>query len=192
MKKHLLLIAVLLTIGCSKDSDTPSQTQKNLSGFTATLIPFEFGEPNPSEKRTWESEKYDSEGNVIKRRFYLNPDILSSVSILRLEESTYEDGKLIERKESSTFQRRNVYHYNNDLLSRIDIYNQDGLIEKNEFKYSGNETTPNQMIDSRSPFSKIFKIHSYTYDSNGNKIEDIIHYPSSDDGDGILYWKYDS
>ena len=79
---------------------------------------------------------------------------------------------------------RNIKHIGTD------VYGEDGLVEKYEFKYQNNEKQPKQMLYWLYFFDSTPTTHTYTYDINENMIKDSIDYRRS--SYGISMWKYDS
>ncbi|AHW62346.1 hypothetical protein FH5T_19945 [Draconibacterium orientale] len=70
------------------------------------------------------------------------------------------------------------------------FFNENGLVEKYEYKYQNGDKKPKQMLSWWMFFDHDPTTHTYTYDNNGNMTEDSIDYSTIPYG--ILMWKYDS
>ncbi len=193
--KKILLIQVLFTFiffSCSKDDfEEPNPTDKKLESFTAYMVPFRYGQPSESSKFIWEAEEYDNQGNLKTRKYRSNYDFDTEDNWLNTDDYVYENNILKEKIEDKLFwTRRYVYSYSNNLLSKTDVYDEDGLVEKYEYKYQNGDEKPKQMLYWWMFFDNEPTTHTYTYDGHGNMIKDSIDYSTIPYG--ILMWKYDS
>ncbi len=157
------------------------------------MIPFKYGEPSPTDDLIWESETYDSEGRIIKRQFRPGNSVDSPTNILYIQDFTYENDQLIEMEEwSLSGKSRHVYTYSDNRLTKEEVYDEDGLIEKFLYFYSGSSSNPSEMHYWWNFFDNPPTIHTYKYDSRGNKIEEEIDFQNEDEENGVLYWEYDN
>lgn len=195
--KKILLFQVLFTFiffSCSKDDfEEPNMTDRKLESFTAYMVPFKYGQPSEINKFIWSEEKYYEDGMLKKKSYRANSNFDESNNTLWAEYYKYENGFLKEmnsKKYDILQDKRHVYKYDNEKHIGTDVYGENGLVEKYEFKYQNNEKQPKQMLYWWYYFDSTPTTHTYTYDNNGNMIKDSINY--SNVPYGILFWKYDS
>ncbi len=193
MKNKILILAIIpliLIIGCKKEKDSEMTPKvKRLEGYTAFVTPYKFGQPSYLNKFKWESESYNKDGTIKQREYRFELDITSTSNFLCSETNTYEDGLLKEQIEIVISRHRKVFSYLDNLLSRIEVFDESGIIDRYDYEYSNNQISKMYewyMFGTPS----ISMTHNYSYDTRGNMVKDSIDYSNSDYG--ILYWEYDS
>lgn len=190
MKNKILILiffSVISILGCKKESDTPKI--KYLQSFTAYMIPFKYGQASESSKFVWESKTFNSDSTIKQWEYRANHDFEPEKNELWSEDYAYENGVLKEKTETKTSIKRNVYSFSNSKLLNINVYNENGLLEKYDYKYSNSDSKADTLHYYWMYFDKP-TTHVYSYDSNSNMIKDSINYYSIPYG--VLTWEYDS
>lgn len=187
-KQIFLIFFLVVTIwSCNKESDGPKI--KYLQIYTTYMIPFKYGQASESSKFIWESKTFNPDSTVKHWDYRANYDFDPMTNYLWSEENTYENGILKEKIETTTSTKKNTYNYSNNQLVNISVYNENGLIEKYDYKYSNSDNKADTLHYYWMYFDKP-TTHVYSYDSNGNMIKDSINYYSIPYG--VLTCEYDS
>lgn len=184
---YLLFYFVIIVTSCSKDSDITKE--KYLESYTAYMIPYKYGQADEMSKFIWEFIAYNKDSTIQKREYRSNHEFDPEANMLWRETNTYLNGILKEKTENRISNKRKVYNYTNNLLTGIDVFGENGLIEKYIYEYLNDNKNANRMLYWWYYFDEEPTTHDYTYDLRGNMIKDIIHYSTVDYG--ILTWEYD-
>lgn len=189
-QSYLFFLLSLILSSCSKEPGPDIQSDKYLENLTVYMVPFKFGEANESSKFKWEYISFNLDSTIKKKEYRANYDFDPSTNSLWSEENTYANGLLKEQIEYKTSKRRKVYNYSNEVLTNIDVYSEDGLLEKYKYEYLNNSKKAYRMQYWWYFFDKEPTTHVYTYDSKENMVKDSIDYSTIPYG--ILKWEYDS
>src|ERR1035437_6690856 len=171
----IFFLVVVSVLSCKKESDTPKI--KYLQSYTAYMIPFKYGQASESNKFIWESKTFNSDSTVKHWDYRANYDFDPVSNDLWSEENTYENGILKEKIETTISTKRNIYNYSNNQLKNINVYSENGLLEKYDYKYSNSDNKADTLYYYWMYFDKP-TIHVYSYNSYGNMIKDSINYYS--------------
>jgi hypothetical protein len=153
------------------------------------MIPFEYGVANEYNKFTWERVTFNNDSSIKSRQYRANYNFDPNDNPLWEQDNSYENGLLQEQIEYTTSRRRNVYSYQNSLLSQIESYGESGLVEKFVYEYSESDN-PDRMLEYFIYFDEPTLIHNYTYNQYNILVKDSIDYGDGDSG--VLLWEYDS
>jgi hypothetical protein len=187
---YLFFLLALILSSCKKETEPDIQSVKYLENLTIYMVPFKFGEADESSKFKWESISFNSDSTIRKKEYRANYNFDPTKNSLWSEDNSYTNGILKEQIEFTTYRKRKVYNYSNDLLLNIYVYSEDGLLEKYEYEYIGNSKSAYRMQYWWNYFDLPPTIHAYTYDSKNNMVKDSIDYHTLPYG--VLKWEYDS
>lgn len=188
----LLLIITLLFVGCKKDDlKLEEDKEKTVVKIEAFLIPYKFGKPSDKDKVLWESQEFNSKGELTAKKWRPNmriDDVLIYNPIWS-EAYTLKDGKVIEVNQKYSGERRIVYKYEGDNIVESIEYGSGGISTVEEYEYNNNLKT--KAIVYWKNRESLSSTDILTYDSRDNLINILRKYEGSGQGANLIY-EYDS
>lgn len=189
-KRPFILLAffAIIASSCSKDTDMAASV-KYLESYTAYMIPFKYGQADEHSKFKWESASFNEDSTIRNKEYRMNNNFDPATNLLFSESYTYSNGVLNEKTEHTFSSERSEYSYSNNRLSGINVYGENGLVEKYIYEYLADSKNAYKMLYWTTYFDIEPTTHVYTYDINGNMVKDSIHYKTIPYG--IIYREYD-